>query len=234
MHPGVEVWICGLEAASALAGRYLPLLSADERERAGRFKLDPLRAAYVLGRGVTRAILARRMDADPRTIRFEYSIHGKPSLEGSQGWHFNVSHSGSLLVCALTAAAPLGVDVERVRPMPDASKVARRFFSADEAQRVLSAPPELVAALFFDIWTRKEAFLKATGTGLSRDLHGFTVSSGPGELPRFERIEAPDDDPALWTLRAFVPAESYVGALAVRAPIGKITLRRFDPATMAH
>ncbi len=229
MHPGVEVWICGLERAAELAGRYLPLLSADELERAGRFKFEHLREAYILGRGVTRSILARCMDTDPRAIRFEYSTHGKPSLEGAQEWHFNVSHSGSLLVCAMTAAAPVGVDVERVRPMPDAAAVAKRFFSAAEAQRVLSAPPESVAALFFEIWTRKEAFLKANGTGLSRGLHSFTVSSGPDEVPRLERIAEPADDPALWSLRAFVPAESFVGAVAVRAPIGEVALRRFDP-----
>jgi 4'-phosphopantetheinyl transferase len=229
MHPRVDVWICGLEAAAELAGRYQPLLSADEVERAGRYKFDHLREAYILGRGVTRSILARRMDADPRAMRFEYSSYGKPSVVGVEEWHFNVSHSGSLLVCALTDAGPIGVDVERVRPMPDAAAIAERFFSTTEAQRVLAAPPESVAALFFETWTRKEAFLKATGTGLSRDLHGFTVSSGPGEIPKLERIEEPDDDPALWTLRAFVPAESYVSALAVRAPIGEVTLRRFDP-----
>ncbi|MGA9106335.1 MAG: 4'-phosphopantetheinyl transferase superfamily protein, partial [Bryobacteraceae bacterium] len=108
----------------------------------------------------------------------------------------------------------------------------KQFFSAAEAQRVLSAPPESVATLFFEIWTRKEAFLKATGTGLSRDLHGFTVSSGAGEIPRLELIEEPADDPALWSLRAFVPAESYVGALAVRAPIGEVSLRTIDPAAV--
>ncbi|MFZ0936105.1 MAG: 4'-phosphopantetheinyl transferase superfamily protein [Bryobacteraceae bacterium] len=232
MHPGVEVWICGLEQASELAGRYLPLLSADEVERAGRFKLDQLRHAYILGRGMTRLILARRIDVDPRAIRFQYSTYGKPSLEGSQAWHFNASDTSSLLVCALTEAAPIGVDIEQVRPMPDAANMAKQFFSAAEAQRVLSAPPESVATLFFEIWTRKEAFLKATGTGLSRDLHGFTVSSGAGEIPRLELIEEPADDPALWSLRAFVPAESYVGALAVRAPIGEVSLRTIDPAAV--
>ena len=229
MHHGVEVWICGLEGAADLAGRYLPFLSADEVERAGRFKFDHLREAYILGRGVTRSILARRMDADPRGICFEYSSYGKPSVVGVQEWHFNVSHSGSLLVCALTDAGPIGVDVERVRPMPDAAAIAERFFSATEAQRVLAAPAETIPALFFETWTRKEAFLKATGTGLSRGLHGFTVSTGPGVSPRLEQIEDPDDDPAQWSLRAFVPAESYVGAIAARAPIGEMTLRRFDP-----
>ncbi|MGB9454584.1 MAG: 4'-phosphopantetheinyl transferase superfamily protein [Bryobacteraceae bacterium] len=232
MHPGVEVSVCSLEQAGELAGRYLPLLSADEVERAGRFKLDHLRHAYILGRGMTRLILARRIDVDPRAIRFQYSTYGKPSLEGAQGWHFNASNTRSLLVCALTEAAPIGVDIEQVRPMPDACDIAERFFSAAEAQRVLSAPPESVATLFFEIWTRKEAFLKATGTGLSRDLHGFTVSAGTGEIPRLEHIEKPDDDPALWSLRAFVPAESYVGALAVRAPIGEVSLRTINPGAV--
>jgi len=229
MHPGVEIWICGLEAAAGLAPRYLPFLSDDEVERAGRFKFDHLREAYILGRGVTRSILARRINADPRALRFEYSSYGKPALVGVQDWHFNVSHSASVLVCALTDAAPIGADVERVRPMHDAASIAERFFSAAEAQRVLSAPPESVPALFFETWTRKEAFLKATGTGLNRDLHSFTVSTGPGVSPRIERIEKPDDDPVLWSLRAFVPAESYVGAIAVRAPIGEVTLRKFEP-----
>ncbi len=230
MQSGVEVWICELEGAGELFKRYLPLLSADEVERAGRFKFENLRAAYILGRGVTRTILGRRMDADPRGIRFSYSRHGKPSMEGVRGWHFNVSHSGSLLACAVTAAAPIGVDIEQVRPMPDATGIARRFFSAAEAERVRAARPESVDALFFEIWTRKEAFLKATGEGFSRDLHSFTVSSGRGEMPRLECIDEAEDDPALWSLRAFVPAESYVGAAAVRAPIGEVTLQRFDPA----
>lgn len=233
MHPGVEVWICGLERAAELAARYLPLLSADELERAGRFKFYHLREAYILGRGVTRAILARRIGADPRALRFQYSAYGKPSVEGAGQWHFNVSHSGSLLVCALTEVAPIGVDIERVRRQPKAAAIAKRFFSAAEAQRVLAAPADSVAAVFSEIWTRKEAFLKATGEGFSRDLDGFTVSSGPGEIPRLEHIEGPDDDPALWSLRAFVPAESYVGALAVRAPIGEVLLQRFDPAAVA-
>jgi 4'-phosphopantetheinyl transferase len=230
VHAGVEVWICGLEQAAELAGRYRPLLSADELERAQRFKFDHLREAYILGRGVTRSILARRIDQDPRALRFQYSSYGKPSLEGAQGWHFNVSHSGALLVCALTEAAPVGVDVELVQPKPDLAAIAKRFFSTAEAQRLLAAPPESVTGAFFEIWTRKEAFLKATGIGLSRDLHSFTVSSGLGEAARMERIENPDDDPAAWSLRSFVPAESYVGALAMRTPIGEITLRRFDPA----
>jgi len=225
MHPGVEVWTCGLDAAAELAGQYLPLLSADELERAGRYKFDRLREAYILGRGVTRAILARRIDIDPRAIRFQYSTYGKPSIEGGQGLHFNVSHSHSLLVCALTEAAPIGVDVERVRPMRGARNIAERFFSAAEAERVRSAPPESIDAVFFEIWTRKEAFVKATGAGFSRGLGTFTVSSGPAEVPRIERIEKPDDDPAQWSLRAFVPAESYVAALAVRAPIGEVSLR---------
>ena len=210
-----------------MAVRYRPLLSADELERAARFKFEHLRDAYILGRGATRTILARRVDADPRAIRFEYSVRGKPSLAGIQGCHFNVSHSGSLLACALTSAAPIGVDVERIRPMVDAAAIAKRFFSTAEAERVLSAPQESAASLFFEIWTRKEAFLKATGTGLSRNLQGFTVSSGPGEIPRMERIAEPDDDPALWSLRAFAPAASYAGAVAMRAPIGEVTLRTF-------
>jgi len=231
VHPGVEVSICPLDRAAELAGRYEPLLSGDERERAARFKLERLRHAYVLGRGVTRAILGRRVGADPRALRFRYSTYGKPSLESERELHFNVSHSGSLLACAVTPAGPVGVDVERVRPMRDAANVARRFFSTAEAERVLAATAETRDAVFFEIWTRKEAFLKATGAGFSRALGSFSVSSGPGEIPRIERINDPDDDPALWSLRAFVPMESYIAALAVRAPIGEISIETVDPAT---
>jgi len=233
MRHRVEVWTCGLEGAAELAGRYLPLLSADEVERAARYKGPGLRDAFILGRGVTRTILARRLGGDPREISFSYSTYGKPSLPADRGVHFNVSHSHALLICGLTGAAPLGVDVERVRPMPDAANLAARFFSAAEAERIRSASPESVAPLFFDIWTRKEAFLKATGAGFSRSLGSFTVSSDPAELPRFERIAEPADDPAQWSLRSFVPAESYVGALALRAPVEEVTLHRFDPFASA-
>src|ERR1017187_8398958 len=92
MHPRVDVWICGLEAAAELAGRYQPLLSADEVERAGRYKFDHLREACILGRGVTRSILARRMDADPRAMRFEYSSYGKPSVLDRKSTRLNSSH----------------------------------------------------------------------------------------------------------------------------------------------
>jgi 4'-phosphopantetheinyl transferase len=225
----VEIRICRLHGAAEVAAHYAPLLSPEELERAHRFAFQHLRDEYILGRGLTRCILGTRIGVPPQSIRFYYSSRGKPYLQPRNEWHFNVSHSKSLFVCAMTTAGEVGVDIERVRPMEDALKIARQFFCESENWRLQQLPEEHQATAFFECWTRKEAFLKATGEGLTRELDSFAVTFGPGEAPRFERIDDPADDPSRWSLKAFAPAESYVGAVAVRAPIGELRLQTIDP-----
>jgi 4'-phosphopantetheinyl transferase len=206
------------------------LLSSDELEKASRFAFQELRDAYIVGRGLTRCLLSARVKLQPHSIRFQYSVRGKPYLDGQHEWHFNVSHSKSLFVCAVTNAGEIGVDIEQVRPMRDAQAIAARFFSISEARRLGLLPQDRQMIGFFECWTRKEAFLKATGEGLSRNTQSVSATFGPGETARFERIDEPHDNPSAWSLKGFVPAEGYVGAVAMRAPIGEVHVWRVDAA----
>src|SRR5262249_23042866 len=149
MPPPVEIWLSDLDRAVEFADRYRPFLSHDELERAQRFRFDHLRQRYIFGRGVVRAILGLRTGCDPAAIRFHYAENGKPSIIGESGWHFNVSHSKSLLACAVTAAGPIGVDVECVRPMKDALAIAERYFSLPERRRLQDIAPEHRKRAFF-------------------------------------------------------------------------------------
>lgn len=226
----VDIWVCSLEGAGALASRFVPLLSSDELERAHRFAFHELRDKYVVGRGLTRCLLSSQVKLQPHSIRFQYSVRGKPYLDGQHEWHFNVSHSKSLFVCALTNAGEIGVDIEQVRPVGDALAIAARFFSTSEARRLRLLPQDLQMIGFFECWTRKEAFLKATGEGLTRNTQSVSVTFGPDETARFERIDEPHDNSGAWSLEGFVPAEGYVGAVAMRAPISEVHLWSVDVA----
>jgi 4'-phosphopantetheinyl transferase len=229
MGAGIDVWVCPLERAGELRDEYAELLSEQERDKAARFRFEHLRDAYLLGRGVTRAILARYLDRPAAGLHFRLGHQGKPYLENGGRWQFNVSHSGSLLVLGVTDIGELGIDIERIWPLPDVRAIAQRFFSANEAAELEALPPDQLYEGFFACWTRKEAFLKATGEGLSRLLESFEVSFGPGRPARFLRIDNPHDDAAAWSLLSFTPAPGYAGAVAIRAEVEAVHLRSFDP-----
>jgi len=148
--------------------------------------------------------------------------NGKTGCEAAHGMSslcFNLSHSGSLLLIGIAAGLDLGIDVEQVRPMRSAERLVRRFFSEREQEEFRSVPEPLKLEAFFTCWSRKEAFLKALGRGLSHPLNRFSVSVPPGEPIRF-RCEEPGSGSAagLWTFREIRPGEGYVAALAMSGP----------------
>jgi 4'-phosphopantetheinyl transferase len=210
----VDIWTCDISDASALEPQLIHLLSSDERARADRFALPSLRASFISTRGLTRRILAKYLQCSAQEIAFQYGEFGKPFLEAP---HFNVAHSGSMLCVAVSSDSELGVDIEKIKPMRDALSIANRFFSPTESARLHALPPPLQTPAFFECWTRKEAFVKATGQGLRRGLQNFSVAFGPGVQPKMEQIENPQDDPTAWSLLAFEPADGYLGAVALRA-----------------
>jgi 4'-phosphopantetheinyl transferase len=172
---------------------------------------------------VLRAILGRYLGSDPRRLRFHSNHYGKPSLAEPAGWlRFNLSHSGGLALVAVTLDHELGVDVEQVRADLAGLSIAEQFFSPAEVAtlRALPEPDRLQA--FFNCWTRKEAFVKARGEGLSFPLKRFDVSLAPGEPAA---LLATHDDPAeagRWTLHALSPGPGYVAAVAVYGPIMRV------------
>jgi 4'-phosphopantetheinyl transferase len=130
---------------------------------------------------------------------------------------FNVAHADDLAVYALTRNRDLGVDVERIASMPDATEIAVRFFAAAEIEALRALPPRLIDQAFFVCWTRKEAYIKALGDGLAHPLDQFAVSLAPGEPPRLSAVgDANGREVERWRLAAVPPAPGYVAALAGR------------------
>ena len=182
-------------------------LTAAERERARRFAFPEQRRRWIVARGQLRKLLGERIGTDPRDVRLEADANGKPCVPG--GVQFNMAHSHELAVVALTDDREVGVDVERLRPLADRDELAAEVFSSDERDALVAVPQERRDAAFLAAWTRKESYLKARGIGLRLAPAEIAVSiTGPARL-----VSAPDAE--RWSLRAFVPAPGYVGALTV-------------------
>lgn len=194
-------------------------LSDDERRRADRFLIPGVGARFTAGRGQLRAVLARYLGARPEELRFAYGPQGKPSLGGTE-LRFNLSHSAARGVLAVTRGAELGIDVERVRPEVEYEGLARRFFSPGEAEALRTVAPELRAAAFFAAWTRKEAFIKAKGGGLSIPLDRFQVTLRPGENAALLCTEWDPAEAGRYCLEALSDAAGpgWAAALALETP----------------
>jgi 4'-phosphopantetheinyl transferase len=226
MNPGaIELYAVELIAQpEALAAARL-LLSPDEQERAARFKFEHLREGFTLARAALRVLLAQNLNAPPAELAFTYGARGKPELAGAaSALRFNLSHSGGMAVYALTGGGEVGVDVERVRPVHDMEDIARRFFNAGEVADLLTVEPALRETAFFTCWTRKEAFIKATGEGLGHPLDSFRVSFLPGEACRFLEI-AGSAGAGEWALHSLALPAGYVGALAFRGAERQVRAR---------
>ncbi len=209
-----HLWDVDLLAAPAEIERLGSFLADDERGRAARYHFDRHRRRFIVSQGVLRALLGAYLGREAGGIVFEYGPKGKPSLPGEPELHFNVSHSHERSVVAISAGGELGVDIERLRPLPDADGIAQRFFSPREAATYAAVPRQQRPEAFFNCWTRKEAFIKALGEGLFLSLDRFDVSLVPGDRAEILRI---DDDPEKardWSLTDFRPVDGFAGALA--------------------
>ncbi|HEU0053257.1 MAG TPA: 4'-phosphopantetheinyl transferase superfamily protein, partial [Longimicrobium sp.] len=186
----VHVWRASLEPHAGALARYHATLSDEEREKAARFRFPVHRDRFVAGRGIQRALLGRYLGVDPAAIRYRVSAYGKPELDGeaaASGIRFNVSNTEGMALYALTLRREIGVDIEHLREMPDGLVIAQRFFSAPENEIFARIPDETRDLAFFTCWTRKEAYIKAVGEGLSMPLDRFDVTLVPGEPARLLR-----------------------------------------------
>ncbi len=221
----MHVWRAGLEPGAQTLRRRRELLSTDERERADRFYFQRDREHFVAARGGLREILGRYTGASPQSLRFSYDHYGKPSLSGEAGGtplRFNVSHSGGVALYAVTVGRAVGVDVERVREDFAGLDIAKNFFSPHEVAALSELPAEHLATAFFDCWTRKEAYIKARGLGLSHPLHLFTVSLTPGRPAALLRTDDDPEEAARWSLVELFPGEGYRGALAFEGELSSL------------
>lgn len=216
----IDLWRATFRDLDARRAEWRQLLSADEIARAERF-IDPgVRARFICGRGMLRAILGDLTGSDPAALRFAYGPRGKPALSGGDGvvsdLVFNLAHSGDVLLLAVGRAREIGVDVEHVRPLPHLRTMARDNFSDAERAALFELPESERNRAFFRCWTRKEAYIKARGDGFALPLTSFDVTLESAGDARLLRID--DDDPVRWTLHHLEPYPDYIGALCTTQP----------------
>jgi 4'-phosphopantetheinyl transferase len=215
----VHVWRAFLDPPETYVQDLYETLNADEQKRADRFYFPHDRRHFIVARGVLRALLGSYLGREPRQLEFCYSSYGKPSLVedqvGGRTFHFNVTHSQGIALYAVAWDRQVGVDVEWLRPDFGAEQIAKRYLSPNETAVLRALPPERRIEAFFTCWTRKEAYIKARGKGLSLNLDQFDVSLAPGEPAA---VLATRDDPqqaSRWAMQHLDPGPGYVGALAV-------------------
>lgn len=203
-----------------LLARCRLVISEEEKAKADRYLFEKDRRICVVTRALLRFVLSACTGREPESFEFCENAHGKPALKQAlvrMPVEFNLSHSGGAAACALTLGRDIGVDIENLERAVDL-KVAERFFTRDEAAYVRKMPPESRPAAFFDLWTLKESYIKARGTGLSIGLDQFGFQIDRGISVRFE--PSLNDSPDAWTFFRFSPVRNYRAAVAVRAPAG--------------
>jgi len=212
----IQIWRAELDRPEEEISQLLNLISDDERERAKRFHFPRDRGRFVIGRGVLRTILAAHCGVSPQDVRFEYSRFGKPSLvrlDNTGDIRFNLSHSGGQALYAFGLGQETGVDIEQIRPDYPGMEIAKRFFSPSESDALSKLDSSDQAEAFFTCWTRKEAYIKAKGEGLSLPLHQFDVTFAPGEPARLQTTR-PDASEALrWSMVDLRPLKGFVAAV---------------------
>jgi 4'-phosphopantetheinyl transferase len=224
LAPGeVHVWRSPLQPDPHRRRRLSPLLADVEKDRADRFRFDRDAHRYAIARALLRELLGRYCDTPPGRIALGETEHGRPFLTAGtapEGFDFNLSHSGDLVLYAF-GSTRLGVDVERITPLRDMADLVSINFSPRERETWFALPLEDRERGFFECWTRKEAFVKAIGEGLSHPLEAFDVTLAPGDEPRIQRMAG--GNPDAWSLCALEPGSGYAAALAVEAP--ELTVR---------
>jgi len=227
----VDIWTIQLDVPPQLIATATDLLSPEERIRVEAFRHQQARRNYIISHAALRLILTDCLKEcskfNPPEIPFCASIYGKPALaaplEGRL--EFNLSHSGDIALVAITSNSEVGIDVETIRPMPDALQIAKRFFSDTESAALKQLPASQQATAFLNLWTRKESLAKGTGLGIANSLTRFEITSGTEAV-----VKAIDGDSRLaaqWTLHSFQPAPGYLAAAAVRSPGAQFNFHSF-------
>ena len=229
----VHVWTLRTGPSNAVAAKFEPVLAPDEKRRAERFRFDYLRHSFIITRGVLRCMLGRYLNLHPASIQFNYGSKGKPALASAVGIEFNETHSSGLAVFAFTIGCQIGIDIEQIRPLTEMQQIANHFFCSEEAAEIMLLPPNKRVRAFFCCWTRKEAYIKATGDGLSVPLDEFRVSLRPNEPARFIHLAHDENAATAWSLHDLCLASNYAAALAYDDRPRPISVFRvIDPAEL--
>jgi len=219
------VWLANQDQHAERIKAFFQILSPDEQQRAQRFHFERDRVRFIAARGILRRCLGAFLETTADRVRFRYTEYGKPSLSvefSSARINFNISHSGSSVLLAFSIGRELGVDIEEIRPDFATAEIAKRYFSALEVKTLRSLPASVQAEAFFNCWTRKEAYIKAIGEGLSCPLDKFDVTLVPGELARLLETRGHGLPASRWVMRSLDVGRGCKAALVVEGHEGEL------------
>src|SRR5215208_181776 len=213
----VHIWQVSLRQPPELLQQLRQILSGDEAARAARFHFPHDREAFIVARGILRYLLTWYLHAEPQQLTFGYEQAGKPFLSGdfANQVFFNLSHSHNMAFYAISDQPKIGIDLEYIRPIIDMEQIAVNNFSVNENAQLRSLPHSMALDGFFNCWTRKEAYVKAIGNGISHPLQDFDVSLMPGEPARLLSISGSEAEAARWTMSDLKPPAGYAAAVVV-------------------
>lgn len=223
----VEVWRIPLRPSAAGLERLVATLAPDERARAARLRGDHLATRFVAGRGAMRVILGGYLGRPAQALRFSVGEHGKPAVDDPGPLRFNLSNSGDLALLAVARGCEVGVDLEAVRPVPDALAIARRMFSPAEQAALAACGEAGREAAFLRCWTRKEAFIKAQGGGVWAGLDTFDVSLDEDRAAVLA-VHGSAERASRWAMRALDPGPGYLGAVVVEGGLDSVQHRDWE------
>jgi 4'-phosphopantetheinyl transferase len=224
----VHIWKVDVLSHAERRMDYTSLLSKDELERANKFRFEKDRLTYITARGVLREMISKYIDKRPSEITFLYNAQSKPYIISDIDLEFNVSHSGHMILLAFTISHPLGVDIEYNKREIELPMIARSFFAQSETDDLLSLSQNEQLSAFYNCWTRKEAFIKAKGGGLSIPLDQFEVSLLPKDRPELKVIRWDQEDVQNWRMQSLRYGTDYTGAVIVHNPAAEFQYFDWD------
>jgi 4'-phosphopantetheinyl transferase len=215
----VHIWKADVHSFQRSLDFLTPWLSEEETQRGQRYLAADVRDRFLTARGLLRGILAIYTSYAPADIQFAASLHGKPylSFPGQAGLEFSLSHSSGIILVAVTSGLPVGIDVETMQQEIDLGLISSKYFSELENQSIHDLPQTLQKQAFFNCWTRKEAYLKGLGVGLTAPLHDFSVTVAPHEPARLINTLPGDCEGGAWQIVAIEPGPGYAAAAAVQS-----------------
>jgi len=231
----VHLWRASLAQTPDALSRLHSTLSPDESAKAARYHFPRHRDHYIAARGLLRRLLGLYLSRPPQSLQFSYGAYGKPSLNGAGGaedLRFNLSHSHELALYAFARGRDVGVDLEHMRADFAGDDIASRFFSAREVSMLRTLPAQARTRAFFNCWTRKEAYIKARGEGLSHPLDEFDVSLIPGEPAALLGTRGDPRELTRWSLHALDVGEDYAAAVVLQGTDYALRLWQWPPSNV--
>lgn len=229
----VHIWTLDTSVYSQILSNQ-SVLSKDESARANKFRFDEDRNTYIVGRIVLRTLLGNYLGKEPSEIDFIYNEQGKPNVINSTGINFNLSNSKSSVAIGICKDSLIGIDIEYNKRPIEIDEIAPKFFSKNEVDQLIVLPSNMQLDAFYNCWTRKEAFIKALGGGLTVPLDQFEVSLLSKEKPSLIGIEWDQDRTQNWKMHSFNKGNDYTGAIIVENSSSTFKEMVFELECLTH